>query len=256
MGSLMKTRKFVVVALVGLAAVVSSGCATRLPLFKGILRGSEEISRGPITPTGVELRAEVGAPIYQSGTRRVERNITGRLVEPVSAELEAGRAIRLPAGTTGTLMKRSADGTVALCFDKAGAGVPLMFYTGVDGLAGCLIDKDRDGRFDVAMSVRHELQFQLTTPAPYVVTATVETDRFEFGTVKREILYQGSGGGVLRLSYREFSKNDHARPAFTQELAYDFDPQGRAMIGFRGLRIMVHEAGNQVLRYTVEEQMQ
>ncbi len=36
-----------------------------------------------------------------------------------------------------------------------------------------------------------------------------------------ELLYQGVGGGVLRLTYREFTGDDLARPAFTQEVTYD-----------------------------------
>ena len=66
---------------------------------------------------------------------------------------------------------------------------------------------------------------------------------------RKEIVYQGAAGGILRLMYREFG-DDLARPAFSQELTYDWsgDPLS---IAVKGARIEVLEAGNQGIRYRV-----
>lgn len=65
---------------------------------------------------------------------------------------------------------------------------------------------------------------------------------------KRELVYSGVSGGVVRLSYREFS-GDLARPAFTQELTYDLADGDE--IGFRGARFRVLKATNVSIRYVV-----
>lgn len=67
-----------------------------------------------------------------------------------------------------------------------------------------------------------------------------------------EILYQGVGGGVLRLAYREYTGDELARPAFAQEVTYDLTPEGPTEILFKGARISILSAGNTELRYRVE----
>lgn len=72
-------------------------------------------------------------------------------------------------------------------------------------------------------------------------------------TTRRELVYSGAGGGVLRLLYREFA-DDMARPAFTQEVTYDLAPTGADTVAsFKGVRLRVRDAGNAGLRYVVEE---
>ena len=63
---------------------------------------------------------------------------------------------------------------------------------------------------------------------------------------------KGGGGGILRLTYREFTGEDLARPAFTQEVTYDLAPNGPTEIPFKGAHITVLSAGNAAVRYTVE----
>jgi hypothetical protein len=65
---------------------------------------------------------------------------------------------------------------------------------------------------------------------------------------KRELVYSGVSGGVVRIAYREFSR-DMARPAFTQELTYDLADGDE--IGFRGARFRVLKATNVSIRYVV-----
>lgn len=72
------------------------------------------------------------------------------------------------------------------------------------------------------------------------------------GEGSSELLYQGVGGGVLRLTYREYTGEDLARPAFSQEVTYDIDPAGPTEILFKGARITVLSAGNTGVRYHVD----
>jgi hypothetical protein len=67
-----------------------------------------------------------------------------------------------------------------------------------------------------------------------------------------ELLYQGVGGGVLRLTYREYTGEDLARPAFSQEVTYDIDQTGPTEILFKGAHITVLNAGNTAVRYRVD----
>lgn len=67
-----------------------------------------------------------------------------------------------------------------------------------------------------------------------------------------ELLYQGVGGGVLRLTYREFTGEDLARPAFSQEVTYDLNQAGPTEILFKGAHITVFSAGNTAVRYRVD----
>ncbi len=65
---------------------------------------------------------------------------------------------------------------------------------------------------------------------------------------KSELVYSGISKNVITFLYREFI-NDHARPAFTQELKYDLG-EG-AIIGYKGARFEVIKATNMELQYKV-----
>lgn len=63
-----------------------------------------------------------------------------------------------------------------------------------------------------------------------------------------EILYGGMDGGTLRFAYREFTIDDMARPAFSQDFSY---PATAAEVKFRDVRIAVREVRPDGLRYRV-----
>jgi hypothetical protein len=67
-----------------------------------------------------------------------------------------------------------------------------------------------------------------------------------------ELLYEGVGGGVLRLTYREYTGEDLARPAFSQEVTYDVASNGPTEVLFKGAHITVLSAGNTEVRYHVD----
>lgn len=109
----------------------------------------------------------------------------------------------------------------------------------------CYEDKDQDGKFDNAGRDR---QTSKIVDVPYELDE-VRLDASSEG-FRAELVYQGAGGGVLRIGYREFV-DDMARPAFSQELTYDLNPSGPTEIAFQGLRIEVVKAGNLKMEYRV-----
>ncbi|CAN5832377.1 hypothetical protein BH10BAC2_BH10BAC2_21930 [soil metagenome] len=65
---------------------------------------------------------------------------------------------------------------------------------------------------------------------------------------KQDFIYNGKVGNAIKFTYREFA-DDLARPAFTQDLQYDFTESN--IIGFRGLRIEILSATNIKIQYKV-----
>lgn len=68
------------------------------------------------------------------------------------------------------------------------------------------------------------------------------------GFVNFELVYSGTTRDSFQLLYREYTQNDMARPAFSQTLVYDKDS---GTIRFRKMQIDVHEASNELIRFTV-----
>jgi len=108
----------------------------------------------------------------------------------------------------------------------------------------CLQDRDQDGSFDRVLILGGG-----RPPTHLKVAYEKEWLPGDQG-FRRELLYQGAAGGILRVSYREYV-NDLARPAFTQDATYDLASAGPTHVTFKGAAIEVLEAGNSGLRYKV-----
>ncbi|MQA19166.1 hypothetical protein [Rugamonas rivuli] len=67
-------------------------------------------------------------------------------------------------------------------------------------------------------------------------------------SLQQTLLYNGKIGNRITLSYREFSQ-DLARPAFTNEVAYDLSES--KILGYKGARLEVISATNTELTYRV-----
>lgn len=79
------------------------------------------------------------------------------------------------------------------------------------------------------------------------IAEEVSTDR---GYVNFEIVYSGATKDEISLLYREYTPQDLARPAFTQNLTYARDT---GTIRFRDLKITLLSADNERIRYIVQE---
>lgn len=63
-----------------------------------------------------------------------------------------------------------------------------------------------------------------------------------------EIIFTGRDESAMRFQYREYTTEDMARPAFSQELTY---PVSSTTVRFRGLQIEVQRVGNDDITYRV-----
>ena len=194
------------------------------------------------------MSAEVGETIYVHGKRPIHARRTIRLPAGADVQVEHGKRLTISAGATATLEYRSANQHWVHCKDinTTQPGNPLVI---------CLVDIDRDGTFERWMYLKREAYYMLPAPIKYDVTLVEELERPASISLRQDLLYQGLGKGVVRFSYREFTDGGMARPAFTQDLSYELDAEGKAEIGFRGLRARVIKATNQNVTVIVDRPM-
>jgi hypothetical protein len=65
---------------------------------------------------------------------------------------------------------------------------------------------------------------------------------------QQTLIYSGKIGNKINISYREFS-NNLARPAFSNNVEYDLSES--KIIGYRGARIEIMDATNELIKYKV-----
>lgn len=81
----------------------------------------------------------------------------------------------------------------------------------------------------------------------YPANFTLEKKQSEQGnSFQQTLIYSGRIGDKINIGYREFS-NDHARPAFNNEVEYDLSAS--KTIGYKGAVIEVLEANNSSITY-------
>jgi len=115
-----------------------------------------------------------------------------------------------------------------------------------------LIDENCDGLFTIdekeGDKLEKPLKYTLIPAEP-----TIIQDSFKYS-----VTYQGKIGNKLNISFKEFistivnnERSFMIRDAYTQNIEYELDENGEAMIGFKGLRIKVLKATNFDITYKV-----
>lgn len=90
-------------------------------------------------------------------------------------------------------------------------------------------------------------------PIEYKVVPA-EPTQYSYDSFKYNVLYQGKVENKLNIAFQEFVNANGTmiiRNAFTQNIQYEIDSNGEAMIGFKGLRIKVLKATNTDITYQV-----
>jgi hypothetical protein len=146
-----------------------------------------------------------------------------------------------------------------------GTAYPVRGVTNINGLWCILVDVtseqnntwgipvkadgsvyDRLRRYDVASQPR------ITNVSPqnliFTRTVTESVVRGASGYSNYELLFSGTDGRSLNLTYREYTDDDMARPAFSQNVVYE---SRLGQIRFRDTVIEVHEATNERIVYTI-----
>lgn len=111
----------------------------------------------------------------------------------------------------------------------------------------CLFDTDADSIFDkatISLGAR---------PLPRISGAYA----MEYEAVpgergwKKELIYQGSSGGVARFSFREYG-SDWTTPRASQELTYDLAATGPTEVVYQGAKLNILSADSNRARFKVE----
>ncbi|HEX3131427.1 MAG TPA: hypothetical protein VH394_29085 [Thermoanaerobaculia bacterium] len=67
---------------------------------------------------------------------------------------------------------------------------------------------------------------------------------------RSELVYMGSGGGVLRFAARQYAGRD-TRPLSQSEVTFDLNPSGATVVTYRGVRIEISAVSNEGITYQV-----
>lgn len=92
--------------------------------------------------------------------------------------------------------------------------------------------------------------YSFTASPPYLrFTSSVEEEiDVEAGYLNYELIYGGTDGKTVTITYREYTSDNMAKPAFFQNLVYDESDKN---IRFRDIVIQIHEATNEKIVFTV-----
>jgi len=208
----------------------------------------------PLTPTALPRVGE-SPPLSQVTERSVGdviyeiynyRQLTGaRLQDTASADVFLAR---WTIDSAQFLEAFQTDGRQVYCTAQ-----PVLHVTGSGIVSSvCLVDTNNDGTFDSWNAPdgppARKTWNKLDAPLPYKRSDSMATTGG--GGFRYELLYQGLSSNVVGLLYREYA-DDLARPAFQQDLNYTLQPIGPTEISFRAIRIRIHSADNNKIRYEV-----
>jgi hypothetical protein len=90
----------------------------------------------------------------------------------------------------------------------------------------------------------------ISDPSVRLLREKVDTVKVSKGYENYEIIYTGTNGNALNLTYREFSPDGLARVAFFQNLTYEASARN---ITFKKIKISVLKSGSDSITFTVLE---
>jgi hypothetical protein len=219
--------------------------ASAFPEMSSAPREANEIAKETmsIPKIGEVSIAETGENMFSTFVLKFTQTYRVLLQDDLSGRLPMGRKIELRKGYESSLLKTE-DGYPAICYSYSE-----MFIKHTE----CAVDKANSGVFEYAKTAELKGEKKLEKSAAYVVVPNPVNTSKIVPAFKREIIYQGTSKGVVKISFREFA-NDMARPAFSQDISYDLDPDGTTMIVFKGLKIQVLKASGAEIQYIVLRQ--
>lgn len=236
--------KYLVGCAVALAAILS-GCATIQPVSSVPVQATSSHRFEKSYTVGQEHVAYVGQPIAKVKDYWETTSQADALAADRSASMRLPPFARLaipegsPARVIGTTSRDGATYRVIVLSNPEAA--VLRFLLNDDGtLQGSAINLMGDRMGFSYMPEPSNLRF--------VAKSFTQLDS-KRGFTNFELVYSGATKESLNLLYREYTPEDMARPAFTQNLTYD---RGSSSIRFRELQIRIVGADNEGLRYVVE----
>lgn len=131
-------------------------------------------------------------------------------------------------------------------------------FTGTKiGYGGLFIPKDSSNATEIYWSWSPRLPsnrfyaVQLTPPIEGSFSTTFESKGDAIGTKKPKatITYAGVANGQVKFVYNQFTDDGYIKPAFTQEVGFDYKPNG--IYGYKSARFKVYKADSTQINYEV-----
>jgi hypothetical protein len=194
---------------------------------------------------GAVREAYVGETIVKIRNYRVERGRTGYMIPDQSFDIAVPGPVADLHAEKGE--RYSWRGSVT----EEGALYDIVDVPAGGDKLGILITKDTGevtGRLIQSPVPMFLYGKHLPTPPGARFTHEIEARKVGVDQVHYELIYSGMSGRTINLSYREFTTDGMARPAFTQELHYNAD---EPTLRFRNLQVGIRRATNEKLTYVV-----
>jgi hypothetical protein len=228
-----------------LSVVLLAGCTAQVIPPK-LQRSPSELVSETNYAIGAVREAYVGETIVKIRNYRVERVGTGHMIPDQSFD------IAVPGlGNADLHVEKGKKYPWRGSVTEEGALYDIVDVPAGGGKMGILLTKDTGevtGRLVQSPVPMFLPGKHLPTPAGPRFTHEVEARKVGIDQVHYELIYSGMSGRTINLSYREFTTDGMARPAFTQELHYNAD---EPTLRFRNLQVGIREATNEKLTYVV-----
>ena len=237
----MKAKKFAI-GVVVLVAIMTSGCAQQIrPSLRSHI-GTEHIFDKNYE-IGQQLAAYVGQPIVKVKDYKVnlfnakymrasdDFVITGGF-ETISGDKNTDYAVR---GET------TLDGATYKVLNLPGSQIGAGF--------GALVDKDGGVHSKILNNnIVMVYTFSVSpTDLRFLASKDEEID-VDAGYLNYELIYGGTDGKSITITYREYTSKDLARLAFYQNVVYE---AGKKQIRFRDTVLQIEEATNEKIVFAV-----
>jgi hypothetical protein len=100
-------------------------------------------------------------------------------------------------------------------------------------------------KFKVKKSAQRACMGSSCVDAKFTLSETLQLDTNAF---QQTLIYNGGGGGKIKIGYREF-KEDIARSAFSNDIEYDLSSS--KIIAYKHARLEILEADNTHIKYRI-----
>lgn len=237
-----RSRSFTIALVFSLAFAMGCNRYINKPFQPVNLQSYEAVRYWP--PTGIEFTAQIGEPMMRTivvpilPAMKLQDSIVHitNYRDNLRMKLEADRGILELVGTDGERGRYFATLRGLRLSYEAKDG-----FTDLEVLRGG-IHVSATGMKSMYWFWSEEYKNASMVPAPPIQYSVFTTERSpNEARFRRELVYSGTAQSTLLVLYREF-KDDSARPAFSQNLKYDFSKGN--IIGYKDARFDVLNVGN------------
>lgn len=226
-----------------LGVVLLTGCTAHV-IPPNLQRSPPEMVTETNYAIGAVREAYVGETIVKIRNYQVERGRTGYMIPDQSFDV-------VVRGLSDLHVKKGDRYPWRGSVTEEGALYDIVDVPAGSGKMGILITKDTGevtGRLIQSPAPMFLYGKHPPTPTGVRFTHEMEAKKVGVDQVHYELIYSGMSGRTINLSYREFTTDGMARPAFTQELHYNAD---EPTLRFRNLQVGIRGATNEKLTYVV-----